>query len=171
MKKAFILPLMAISTVISFASCSDDDKDIHTSNVPTEVTTAFKAMFPNASKVSWEQKSNYYVADFDENRIDNDAWFESNGNWAMTVSDYGHNVAVLPEAVSQVIGSDLYVNYTVDDIDLYKRTADSFYVIELDGKNVQDVDLIISPEGNIIKNLPDNGKDYKILPTTDVSKL
>lgn len=171
MKKAFILPLMALMAVFTFASCDDDDKDVPTSNVPSEVISNFKAMFPSASKVSWEQKANYYVADFDENRIDNDAWFESNGKWSMTVSDYGHNTSVLPQAVSQIIGSDLYVNYTIDDIELYKRTADSFYVIELDGKNIQDIDLIISPEGNIINNIPDNGKDYTILPTTDVSKF
>lgn len=170
MKAKILFPLVAVALMLGFSACGDDDDDIKPSKVPVEVNASFNEDFPRATNVSWEKKANYYVADFDEGALDKDAWYTFDGQLQMTVTDYERNDAVLPSAIKDVLQSDQYSVYILDDIEYYERPADSFYVIDMENIDT-DIDFIFSPNGTLLNSINDRNNDYIIYPNTDVTKL
>ena len=55
--------IIAVSSAISFSSCSSKEFDIKETEVPQNVVSAFKAKYPSAQNVEWEaekEKGNFY---------------------------------------------------------------------------------------------------------------
>lgn len=173
MEKRFLRNALMVGTgvvMIGFAtSCSDDEDDVPVSNVPAAVTKSFNEMFPNVSKVEWERYSPYYVADFDVNTFDTDAWFSPDGTWAMTETDYGSLVSMLPIQMQDAFNNSDYTDWIVDDVQLYERVADTFSLIEVETQGMPEVGVFISSDGNILKVV--QGDDFNITPTTIVENI
>lgn len=150
-------------------SCSDDNDDVPTADVPAAVTKSFKEMFPNASNVEWERYSPYYVADFYVNTFDTDAWFSPDGTWAMTETDYGSLVTMLPIEMQNTFNSSEYADWIVDDVQLYERQADTFSLIEVETSGMPDVGVFIGSDGSILNVV--QGDDFNITPTTIVENI
>ncbi len=168
MKKiGFYIVALAIGFV-GFQSCSDDDDD-NGVNVPTELKDALLAKYPNAASaaVEWELKHNYYVAEFKETGVEKDVWFSKTGEWVMTETDV-LGKANLPEAVQTAFAGSEYANWTIDDIDLYERAGETFYLIEVEKAGERDYNLYYNPDGTSIKAVPDAPND-DILPTTNLA--
>ena len=124
----FFLTLLGVSIL---TSCEKED-DIHLSDVPSAVVNSFEAKFPNASRAEWEKKGGYIVAEFWQDGMDTQAWYNSNGEWLMPEFDWGRNVSALPQAVQEAFQNSAYATWRVDDIDLYERPKDAFYLIEVE---------------------------------------
>lgn len=160
---------LGLMMAVSAASCSDDDDELTPSQVPAAVTKTFNEMFPNTKKVEWEQYSPYFVADFDLNTFDTEAWFTPDGTWAMTETDYGSLVTMLPIEMQTTFNASKYADWIVDDVQLYQRVADTFSLIEVETDGIPDVGVFIGQDGTILNVV--QGDDFNITPTTIVENI
>ena len=94
MKTRFYSILMAVACIIGLQSCDNDDDNLR---VSPELQKAFLDKYPAATRVEWETKAGYYVADFYDNASEASAWFTPAGVWCMTETDVLY--VGLPEAV------------------------------------------------------------------------
>ena len=153
---------MALFGAVVLTSCDKED-DIRISDVPSAVMNSFDANFPNASRAEWEKKGGYIVAEFWQDGMDTQAWYNSNGEWLMTEFDWGRNVSALPQAVQEAFQNSAYATWRVDDIDLYERPKDAFYLIEVETQGQPDRDLYFAPDGTLLKDEADRG-NHEVTP-------
>ena len=152
MKKNFYWLFLALFGAMVMTSCSNDDDDIPVSDVSNVVLDSFDSKFPTASRVEWEKKDGYVVADFWQDGMETHVWYNPNGDWLMTEYDLGVNVSALPQAVQSAFQSGQYGTWRVDDIDKYERPNDTFYLIEIETKGERDRDLYYAPDGTLLKD-------------------
>lgn len=170
MKLKIYTLLMALSAAWSLQSCDNNDDD--SIPVPTELQNAFSSMYPNVTKVEWETKSGYYVADF-RNGYEASAWFTPNGEWQMTETDIPYSA--LPQEVKASYEGSEYATsqgWKIDDVDkLERKGLEAVYVIEVEKQN-QEVDIYYSEAGVQIKSVvdTDDDRDDKYLPTTQLTE-
>lgn len=157
---------VAAFCLFAIPSCSDDDgDDLNLNQVPTTIKSAFQAKYASATDVDWEKKGNYYVVDFKYNQLDMDVWYNAaTSKEAMTVTDYGRNLFYLPPTVERAFATGEYGSWTVDDITYYERTDTSFFLFEVEKAGEKDMDLYYSPDGTLIKAVPESNVD--ITPDT-----
>ena len=152
---------MALWGVVGFTGCDDND-DV--TNLPEVIENAFNDKFPNATWVEWERKAGYYVAEFRQDGMDVEAWYDNQGSWRMTESDFGRNLTLLPQAVQTTFQSSGYSQWTVDDIDKYECPDKTFYLIEVKKAGQRDRKLFYSQDGLLLKDVEDKEND-DVLPT------
>lgn len=154
LKMYFLLVALGVCT-LSLQSCDDDDNGM---SVPTELQNALLEKHGDAQRIEWETKGTYYVADFNEDNYEKEAWFTADGVWQMTETDIP-NIAALPAAVKTAFESSQYAAWHVDDIDkLERKDVETIYVIEVEQGN-REVDLYYSGNGILIKEVVDTDND------------
>lgn len=171
MRKQLLFLAMALVAVVSFQACSDDNDD--NKDYPPNPTTveqkfidAFKQKYPDAdvSKVKWEQKQNYTVAEFARiPNVETEVWFNSSAVWAMTEEDLGKDLFLIPTAVNVAFNQTAYATATIDDIKHYTTPTLDYYVIEVD-QTPADMQLFFLPDGTLKKTAADTGTE--IYPDT-----
>lgn len=168
MKKKFLGLLAAALCIFALPSCDDNDNDIKYNDVPNNIMNTFQQTYPNAGKVEWEKKGKYYVADFINDSIDMDVWFNpGDGSIAMSEYDYGRNLMYLPPEVDKAFADGEYGYWTVDDVKYYDRTAlNSFYLIEVEKAGQRDKELYYGSDGKLIKAIDESNRD--ITPDTQL---
>lgn len=159
---------VALMASAAFSSCDNDD-DVNVSKVPEAVRDNFRSMFENVRNAYWEMESQYYVAEFTYNGFFTEAWYASDGKWAMTETDYGMQTMYLPLSVQNSFNESQYASYTVDEVCLYEKPISSFCVIELDSPNGNEISLFYDSYGNLLNTV--SGDDYDITPNTDPSAI
>lgn len=170
MKLKSLLYIMAASAIgLGAASCGDDNDDININQVPQKVQQAVSSMFPGQNVLSWEQVPPYYIAEFMQSGFETEAWFGADGTWAMTETDYDSNTAYLPIEVQEAFAQSEYSQWIVDDVQTYKRTFDSFCVIEVESATSPDVSLFYSADGVLLNQVQEF--DITITPNTIISAL
>lgn len=164
MKQKLFFIMISLLGMTAWQSCSDDDNDKKpVPPVEQSYIDALKNLYPNATKVEWERKGMYTVAEFDQpSGIDTEVWFNASAKWAMTVSDYDNNLSLIPAEVSNAFKAGEYSSWVIDEIKYYEREIGDFYLIDVEKKGSQDMDLYYSPDGTLIKAIPEN--DVAILP-------
>ncbi|MBD5254912.1 MAG: hypothetical protein HDS53_02360 [Barnesiella sp.] len=175
MKLKLLTILFAAASLTAFTSCSDDDDDdvkVPASGVPTEVVQSFKAKYPSidVSKVKWETKGNYTVAEFSEaaNQEELEAWFTTKtGEWAMTETDFGEDLFLVPAELNAKYYQTEYSSWNIDDMKLYSypdSTKDR-YVFEVNKTGQQDMELYFTADTyDLVKAIVDT--DRVITPDT-----
>ena len=134
-------------------SCDDDDDNL---NVPEELRSAFSQKYPEASP-KWKTRSNYYIADFQDQNYESEAWFTSDAVWLMTETDLPH--ASLPEAVKNAFKNSEYGQWSLDDVDMLVREGmEPVYVLEVE-QGPREMDLYYNAEGILIKVVEDSEDD------------
>ncbi len=163
MKTKFVVMVCALCGLF-FMSCDNDDDDIKLTN--DAVKSTFDSKYPSATKVSWEMKGGYYVADFNFNKKEASSWLDQQGVWLMTETDSRYED--LPEVIKNAFKASEYGEWHVDDIDMLERPdMETMYILEVEKGN-QEYDLYYSPEGILIKAIidTDDGDDQEnYLPT------
>lgn len=149
MKLKFLLLAVILGSLSLFA-CSDDDD-----YTPDQtVKEAFEAKFPDATRVSWEKKGTYRVAEFRLNNQETHAWFDISGEWYMTETEL-KTLSALPAKVQEAFRQSEYADWKVDDVDKVERPeSEPVYIIEVE-QGKQDIDLYYSEEGILIKTVAD----------------
>lgn len=159
MKMKLSLLFLSLFALFFMTAC-DDDNDRHTPDA--SVRTAFDAMFPNASRVEWEKKLGYSVAEFKDNGKEKDAWFQTDGTWILTETDIA--IKDIPVAITQSIAGSQYVDWRIEDANyLERKDMDPVYVLEVE-KGEAEMDLYYSAEGKLLKAVSESG-DHQAVPT------
>ena len=154
--------LFLFCSVVMLSAC-DHDNDLPSSKVPETVKSAFEAKFPAVVKAEWEKKSGYYVAEFRDNGLDMEAWYDSDAIWCMTETDLRTDLNELPGLVKNAFETSEYMDWRVDDIDKYERPSGVFYLIEVEKSGQQDRDLFYDEDGTLLKDVVDK-ENSKVLP-------
>lgn len=156
MKARFLI--LGLILGLSFFACDDDDKSFQ----PDEaVTRAFEEKYPGITPWDWERKNGYIVAEFMENNVEKEAWFDATGKWLMTESDI--RFESLPEAVKTAFNGSEYAQWKIDDVDQLEREGmATVYVIEVESGK-QEIDLYYAEDGTLVKTAVDTG-DFEHLP-------
>lgn len=159
MKTTYLMLGLILSSFL-FQGCNDDDNNHHSGN--KIIDDAFAIKYPKATHIDWEKKGNYSVVDFRYNNKELEAWFDQNGIWHMTETDLAFNS--LPETVISSFSSSEYKSWSIDDVDMVERKdMETIYVLEIE-QNKQEYDLYYSPDGVLIKVIPDNDNNSNYLP-------
>ena len=149
----------------AFTSC-DDDNDNYTPG--EEIVNVLYEKYPNAQRVDWELQRDHYVADFRDNNIEKEAWFNTKGEWVMTESDIPFEA--LPQAIQTAFGESEYKDWRVDDVDMLERVEmETMYVIEVE-KGKQEFDLFYAEDGILIKAIEDLDNNYQPNTVPEVLK-
>lgn len=128
MRTGFKILALAFFSAIFLQSCDDDSPD-------KDVQRAFEAMFPEAGRVDWDLERGYYVADFYENGYEKEAWFDKNGIWLLTKTEYEGRVSDL---IKNAVGNTEYSDWWIDDVDfIEKKDVDSFFVVEVEQGGIE----------------------------------
>lgn len=153
MKLKFLLLAVILGSLSLFA-CSDDDD-----YTPDQtVKDAFEAKYPTATRVSWEKKGNYRVAEFWLNNQETHAWFDNSGEWYMSKTEL-KTINALPAKVQEEFRKSEYADWKVDDVDYVERPgSEPVYIIEVE-QGKQEIDLYYSQEGILIKTVVDDDSE------------
>ena len=145
------------SFALLFANCSKDDENIPGGiEPPKTILDAFKAKYPDAHDTEWTVNDDYYIIDFENNSLDNTAWFDHLGVWAMIKTDLPLNL--LPAAISADIKQGKYAGWKIEEADTIGRAGmGTVYKVEVE-KAKQETDLYYTLYGDLIKT-SDNAKD------------
>ncbi|MDL2255448.1 PepSY-like domain-containing protein [Parabacteroides sp. OttesenSCG-928-G06] len=149
--KTKILMLATLATgLLVTTGCNDDNY------MPEDIyLKAFEQKYQGASRVEWENKYGYKVAEFHYNGKESEAWFDEGANWLLTETDLRYND--LPAAVQNGFKATEYANWRVDDVDKIERMeTETVYVIEVE-KGKQEYDLYFNEEGTLIKTTQEAG--------------
>lgn len=176
MRTKFLYLTLLLTSALFISSCGGDDDDVDISNLPEAVADAFHNKYPGiaTNSVSWESKGKYYVAEWDEanGMRDVEAWFinssQSSQSWAMTETDYGKNLFLIPAEINAELEKTEYRTAVIDDISLYEYPVPSknVYIIEVEPiGQTQDMMLLFDATTyKFLKAIPDN--DTEITPDT-----
>ena len=168
MKKIVFWAMMTLG-VVSLQSCDKDDDD--RLQVSANLQEAFDTRYPNVSRVDWEQKGQFYEAEFVDNGYENKAWFTPDGAWVMT--EYDLRFTQLPQAVQDAFKAGAYASWKVDDVDKIEKTDGSVtYVIEVE-LGEKEYELTYLEDGTLIRENTEWGDHLPVAPgqTADVKAL
>ena len=144
MEKIKFVVLPTVMVLFALSSCSDDDFR------PEEIfQSALMGKYPDATRVEWEKKKIYVVADCIVEGKDADVWFSKNAEWKMTEIDILKNE--LPAAVTTSLAGSIYDTWRIDDVDLLKfpSKADE-YVVEIE-QGAKEILLYYSAGGELLR--------------------
>lgn len=151
MKKTAIW-MLALALFGALQACDDDDV-----KVPSQVQTAFAEKFPGATRVEWERRGSYLVADFHDAGYETDAWFDAAGVWYMTETEILFQS--LPAAVQSAFEAGEYATWKVEHVEkVERRDMEPIYVIEVE-RGEAEFDLHYSHDGVLVRVVPDADND------------
>ena len=111
MKTRLILFILLFISGFAIAGCKQQNQY----RPDAKIVAAFNNKYPQSDKVEWEQKQGYYVAEFREDGIEHEAWFDGTGKWVMTESNLRYSS--LPQAIREQFEKSVYSTWKKDDID------------------------------------------------------
>lgn len=164
MKTKLLLFVLLLFTGMIIVSCNQKNRH----RPDAAVVSAFNNKFPQAKQIDWDPKHGYEVAEFNDNGVRNEAWFDSKGKWLMTESDLKYSA--LPQAIRNHFEKSTYQNWKKDGIEKIERKGMApVYIIELEKEN-QDTYLYYTAEGRLIKTLDHANRhnDGKFMPLNPV---
>lgn len=162
MNTKFLILLFCIASCLSWISC-DDDSDEH--YLPNQtITKALTEKYPEALRISWENKHGYEVADFYLGNEEKEAWFDLQGNWVLTETEL--SFSAVPNIIKKQLAEGPYAQWKIkDDVDKIERPqTTTLYIIEVE-KGKQEIDLHYTESGILVKEVPDNNPDAPYLPS------
>ena len=141
MKKAFFFCLFF--SVLFFANAQ-------IRKIPAEVTDAFTARYPHATKVEWRDKLHYFEASFQLNGSSIMASFSSNGEWEGSERELDFNQ--LPDEVRDGFLKSKYADRQKKDIyELQELGKPLQYRISVQKSGIQKKNLYFDVNGRLLK--------------------
>ena len=162
MNTKFLILLFSISSCLSWTACDDDPDDRY---LPGQtITKALTEKYPEAQRVSWENKHGYEVADFYLGNDEKEAWFDPQGNWVLTETELPFSA--VPAIIKEQLAAGPYAQWNIkNDVDKIERPeTPTLYIIEVE-KGKQEIDLHYTENGILVKEVPDDDSDDPYLPS------
>lgn len=166
MKTKLLFLVFFLVTGIVMGSCNQQGKY----RPEAKIVSSLHAKYPQASRIDWEQKHGYVVAEFHEKGMEHEAWFNPDGKWIMTESNIKYSA--LPMAIRTDFEKGAYAQWKKDDIDKIERTGmPAIYILEVESAG-KDADLYYTENGNLVKVLADGkkGKMSHYMPLSQTIK-
>lgn len=162
MNTKFFSLLLALCGLFLGTAC-DDDNDDNRYTPASAITKALAEKYPDAQRISWENKHGYEVADFYLGNYDTEAWFDNQGNWIFTETEIP--LSILPAAIRDNIAAGPYAQWVIkNEIDKIERPdAPTFYIVEVE-KAEQEMDLYYTEDGALIKEVADDDDNHTYQP-------
>lgn len=137
-----LLSLALISNIVYAQKIAAD-------KVPAAVTSAFKAKFPKAAKISWEmENANEYEAEFKLSGEEISANFDKTGDWLETETEI--KVSALPVAVRDALNKD-FVGFKIEEACKIESVKDgNCFEAEIE-KGKETFDVLFTPDGKILR--------------------
>jgi len=126
---------------------SSKNKDIYPAS---NFQQQFSKDFPNAKDIDWETAANIYEVDFEFDRIDYKAYYDSNANLVMYTVDVGEYD--MPAIVKNAAMAK-YPNYKFDDIKKIVKGSETFYEVEMEKSRDKEVKATFRTNGTFIKEI------------------
>lgn len=119
--------------------------------IPASVTDAFKAKYPNASKVEWKDKLTAFYADFDNGSGHYGARFTNKGAWEYT--EQALHEADLPAAVKDGHSKSKFADWSIESVTKIELPGDKVqYRVQVKKSDLQKKNLLFSSEGRLLKD-------------------
>jgi hypothetical protein len=142
MKKSVI----AVSFMITASAVSA--QKINESEVPVNVKSAFQKQYPNAKKVKWEKENNDFEAEFELNKTETSAVFDSKGSFKEQEQEI--KLSDLPKTVIDYCKKN-YADYKMEEASkITDANGKISYEVELE-KGKQKLEVFFDSNGNFIK--------------------
>ena len=106
---------------------------------PAAVAAAFKSRYPQATGTAWSEEDGYCCANFADQGFDTRAWFDMQGKWVMTQTDF-ISADRLPPAVYNAFAAGSYRWEPIWVIQIGKDNVDMQY------------QLFYEPDGTLLKS-------------------
>lgn len=155
MEKMKLLPFMLFAVcALVFTSCDKDDDDYWPNDA---IQNTLRSEYPDATRIEWERKGNYHVAECRIDGRDADVWITDNAEWVMTEKEITRND--LPAAINTAFAASSYVNWRFDDVDLLEYPVkQTLYVIEVEQGN-REIQLFYSVTGELMEERDVTNRD------------
>jgi hypothetical protein len=138
--KTFSVMILALAMV----SCEANDKQ-----PSAAVKAAFEKKFVSATDVEWEMETDTeWEAEFELDGNDYSANFSVEGVWMET--EYEIDEADMPTAVRATLDSS-FAGYLMEEAEVIETVNGKAYEFALE-KGVMDMEVVISPTGEVLKN-------------------
>lgn len=163
MKQKIKFLAMLFMATLAFAACdNDDDDDLNAKNVPESVTRALKEKYPAATRIEWERKGDYYVADCHMDGKEMNVWFDASSVWQLTQVNI--TWSDLPATVQTGFNATKYASWKLEEVDMLEYSLQPLvYVIEVEqGKT--EIQLFFSESGGLMQTRDVTGKDDTLWP-------
>ena len=143
MKKTQKLSLGLLLMTITIALFGFQKKD-----VPENVLSTFKKMFPTANKIDWSKESETeWEAEFQMNSLEYSANFLENGTWIET--EHELKKKDIPKNIIESITSQ-FPGYEIEEAELSETKDGIVYEFEIE-KGESELEVTYSKEGKFIK--------------------
>jgi hypothetical protein len=119
--------------------------------IPATVTDAFKAKYPNASKVEWKDKLTSFTASFEMNNAKYDAKFSNKGAWVSTETKIEKDA--LPSAITDGFGKSKYADWSIKSVYKIDLPGDTTqYRLQAVKSDIQKKNLLFNSTGRLLKD-------------------
>lgn len=120
---------------------------------PANVQNAFKKMYPKVAYPDWSKEGNYYVAKFQKDGYETEAWFDAGARWVMTQTDW-ETLDNVPSPIYDAFSQGQYANGEIEDVTLVQfPNAPCVVVIEVQQYNEDiKVQLFYGGNGRLLKS-------------------
>ncbi|WP_036150734.1 PepSY-like domain-containing protein [Maribacter forsetii] len=127
-------------------------QDINPNSVPVNLRQSFKQHYPQASDVEWELDGQSYKVEFDNNRLEHEIWYATDGK--ATRAEHEITSADLPQAITSVIARN-YAGYKVDSIEKTTVNGSTTYDVELEKGWNDEKDVVFNESGKVLSEMID----------------
>jgi hypothetical protein len=142
MKHLFNLLFAMVVTISASAQFRD---------IPGAVTNAFKAKYPEATNVQWDDRVTNFQAKFIKDSATYEARFDKNGTWIET--EKAITFDALPEAVKSAFRSSKFADYTIRTVaEIEKANGGKELRLYIRDNVVKRKYLYYSPDGTFLRD-------------------
>ena len=118
--------------------------------IPAEVTEAFKAKFPAAKNVSWNDKLTAFEASFDEEDAKLRASFSSKGEWKKTEKELTQ--ADMPAAVKKGFKATKYFDWPVKSVtEIMETEGKHSFRLVVEKSALKKKNIYLDSDGGLLK--------------------
>ena len=140
----FALTMLGVCTVFA--------QDINPNSVPANLRQSFEQHYPQASDVEWELDGQSYKVEFDNNRLEHEIWYATDGK--ATRAEHEITEADLPQAITSVIASN-YAGYKVESVEKTTVNGSTTYDVELEKGWNDEKDVVFNESGKVLSEMID----------------
>ncbi|MEI6522434.1 MAG: PepSY-like domain-containing protein [Bacteroidota bacterium] len=142
MKKLVVFSLTFMISLFSFA------QKIKENELPEDVKTAFKNIYPQTKAEKWEKEGNNFEAEFKHNKIEQSVLFDAQGNILETEIEIEKNK--LPNTVLEYVKTN-YKGHSIKEAAKINDSKDAvFFEVEIKG-----MDVIFDSNGKFLREVKD----------------